>query len=350
MRGRCLCLPCLLLTVSATLSLTPLLTARRMPATCRRTPDDLGFADTQMNNPFSPTPHIGELAYSGVKLLQYHAYMYCSPTRRSILSGRFPIHLGTEQAPVCSNFLPLQMTLLPAKLKQAGYTGHFIGKGHLGYQTTDQCVVIPCAAALPRDYSRSLAGGGMPDSPARQSARQSLMPCSARTTVLARSLPINRGFASHLGYLEASEHYYHGMQEGCDIPQYAGLPVGSQHTPQNPGPRHGQWPPPGGPGAAPRAWQCHFDMWRNHTTATAAELAALSYDTNAYAQHTISHIKRAAPAERLYVHLMWHAVHAPYTPAPLTETIEPTAAGYYANYCPPPGRNGNEKLCCKMRC
>lgn len=124
-------------------------TARRMPATRRRTPDDLGFADTQLNNPFSPTPHIGELAYSGVKLLQYHAYMYCSPTRRSILSGRFPIHLGTEQAPVCSNFLPLQMTLLPAKLKQAGYTGHFIGKGHLGYQTTDQCVVIPCAAALP---------------------------------------------------------------------------------------------------------------------------------------------------------------------------------------------------------
>ena len=183
----------------------------------------------------------------------------------------------------------------------------------------------------------------MPDSPARQSARQSLMPCSARTTVLARSLPINRGFASHLGYLEASEHYYHGMQEGCDIPQYAGLPVGSQHTPQNPGPRHGQWPPPGGPGAAPRAWQCHFDMWRNHTTATAAELAALSYDTNAYAQHTISHIKRAAPAERLYVHLMWHAVHAPYTPAPLTETIEPTAAGYYANYCPPPGRQERKR-------
>lgn len=91
--------------------------------------DDLGFADTQLNNPFSPTPHIGQLAYSGIKLTQYHAYMYCSPTRRSILSGRFPIHLGTEQAPVCSNYLPLQMTLLPAKLKQAGYVGHFIGKG-----------------------------------------------------------------------------------------------------------------------------------------------------------------------------------------------------------------------------
>ena len=99
--------------------------------------DDLGFADTQINNPLSPTPHIGQLARSGVELAQFYTYMYCSPTRRSVLSGRFPVHLGTEQAPVCSNYLPLQMTLLPAKLQRAGYEGHMIGKGHLGYQTTD---------------------------------------------------------------------------------------------------------------------------------------------------------------------------------------------------------------------
>lgn len=247
--------------------------------------DDLGFADTQLNNPFSPTPHIGQLAYSGIKLTQYHAYMYCSPTRRSILSGRFPVHIGTEQAPVCSNYLPLQMTLLPAKLKKAGYQGHMIGKGHLGYQTTDH-------------------------------------------------LPTNRGFDSHLGYLEAAEHYYHGMQEGCDIPQYADLPIGSQHTAASPGPRHGQWPPPNG--SAPRAWQCHFDMWHNQTTATPSELSALRYDTTTYAQHAVSLLDATPKAQRLYIHLMWHAVHAPYTPAPLSETIKPSDTTY-ANYCPPPG-------------
>ena len=56
---------------------------------------------------------------------------YCSPTRRSILSGRFPVHIWGDQAPVCSNYLPLQFTILPQKLKTAGFETHMIGKGHL---------------------------------------------------------------------------------------------------------------------------------------------------------------------------------------------------------------------------
>lgn len=94
--------------------------------------------------------------------------MYCHrPTRRSILSGRFPVHISGRQAPLCSNFLPLQMTLLSAKLKQQGYETHFVGKGHLGYQTTDH-------------------------------------------------LPINRGFDSHVGYLNAAEDYHYGNSGYCE--------------------------------------------------------------------------------------------------------------------------------------
>eukprot|EP00912_Choanoflagellata_sp_UC4_P001654 UC4_evm1s1050 len=57
--------------------------------------------------------------------------------------------------------MPLQFTILSEKLKVADYASHFIGKGHLGWQTTD-------------------------------------------------NLLINRGFESHVGYLGGSESYEYG--------------------------------------------------------------------------------------------------------------------------------------------
>jgi hypothetical protein len=133
------------------------------------------------------------------------AYMYCSPTRRALLSGRLPLHINVNQAPTCSNYLPLQLTLLSEKLKRAPVkyssapretcvkvasritllyysfnacavtmyvcvqpfsllwrmalaAAHFIGKGHLGFQTTNH-------------------------------------------------LPIHRGFDTHLGFLQGDQNY-----------------------------------------------------------------------------------------------------------------------------------------------
>ena len=38
----------------------------------------------------------------------------------AVLSGRFPVHITGTQAPVCSNYLPLQFSILPKKLKELG--------------------------------------------------------------------------------------------------------------------------------------------------------------------------------------------------------------------------------------
>lgn len=87
---------------------------------------------TQVNNPDStPTPHFGELARAGIVLKRHHSFKYCSPTRRSFMSGRFPTLISEEQAAVCSNLLPLEFTLISEKLERANYEGHFIGKGTL---------------------------------------------------------------------------------------------------------------------------------------------------------------------------------------------------------------------------
>ena len=84
--------------------------------------DDMGFADTQVHNPDAfMTAQFGELARSGITLTRHHTYLWCSPTRRSFMTGRFPVHITGSQAPTCSNFSPLQFAYLPAKLKLAGY-------------------------------------------------------------------------------------------------------------------------------------------------------------------------------------------------------------------------------------
>jgi hypothetical protein len=60
-----------------------------------------------------------------------HPFRYCSPTRRAFLSGRFPVHMTGMQAPICSNWLPIDYTLLSQKLKSHSTTmwrNHFVGK------------------------------------------------------------------------------------------------------------------------------------------------------------------------------------------------------------------------------
>ena len=106
--------------------------------------DDLGYDDTSLNGnqDIDFTPTLRRLQDEGVRLDRHHTYLWCSPSRRSFLTGRYP---GTSitgiQAPQCSNMLPLQFTILPEKLAAAGYESHFLGKGHLGWQTEDHLMV-----------------------------------------------------------------------------------------------------------------------------------------------------------------------------------------------------------------
>lgn len=82
----------------------------------------------------------------------------------SFITGRYLVHITGEQAATDTNLTPLQFTLLSEKLAAAKYENHFLGKGHMGWQTTDH-------------------------------------------------LLINRGFTSHMGYLGGSESYKWGRAD-----------------------------------------------------------------------------------------------------------------------------------------
>lgn len=118
--------------------------------------DDLGWRDLGcFGSTFYETPNVDRLAATGMRFTQaYAACPVCSPTRASIITGKYPQRTGItdyiavnrfnqpEKWPRPTRLLPapyadrlaLSETTLAEALKQSGYATFFAGKWHLGPQ------------------------------------------------------------------------------------------------------------------------------------------------------------------------------------------------------------------------
>lgn len=112
--------------------------------------DDLGWTDLAcFGSDLYRTPNIDRLAREGMKFTQaYSACTVCSPTRASLMTGKYPARLRVTDwipgrppanpkllVPEWTKFLPHEETTLAEVFKAAGYATASIGKWHLGPET-----------------------------------------------------------------------------------------------------------------------------------------------------------------------------------------------------------------------
>lgn len=117
--------------------------------------DDLGYMDIGANNPdtFYETPHVDSLAKSGMRFTNgYAANPVCSPTRYSLLTGKYPTRAGVTNffpkgnkalrsgkfnpAPLVVD-MPMDEITLANALKTKGYSTFYAGKWHLGHDESN---------------------------------------------------------------------------------------------------------------------------------------------------------------------------------------------------------------------
>lgn len=82
------------------------------------------------------TPNIDALAFNGVALDRFYTPQMCTPSRSSVMTGKYPQTVGMQHwvIPAGEAYgLGLDQKLMSNYFKDAGYNTHLIGKWHLGY-------------------------------------------------------------------------------------------------------------------------------------------------------------------------------------------------------------------------
>ncbi len=185
--------------------------------------DDMNWNDCgAYGHPRIRTPNIDRLAANGMRF--NHAYLTassCSPSRSSIITGKYPHNTGAEQLHWP---LPAGTHTFVKQLRRAGYHATAAGKWHLGDSVKDHFDVV---------FEASTAGFQLPsgdtNTPPRMIAKE---PSGCERWLEAlRKRPHNKPFFLWLAALDPQREYVDGA---LDPPHQINDVIVPKHLPDRP--------------------------------------------------------------------------------------------------------------------
>ncbi len=95
--------------------------------------DDQGYGDFSLHgNPNLTTPSLDAIAKAGAQFTQFQVCPVCSPTRSSLLTGRYNYRTGVVDTFLGRSLMDPKETTIAEVLRRAGYRTGIFGKWHLG--------------------------------------------------------------------------------------------------------------------------------------------------------------------------------------------------------------------------
>lgn len=179
--------------------------------------DDQGYGDLSLHgNAHLKTPNLDRIGQEGVQFSRFHVSPVCSPTRSSLMTGRYNYRTGVVDTYLGRSLMHSDEITLAECLSQAGYRTGIFGKWHLGDNYPLRAIDQGFHEAL------TLRGGGL--------AQPS---CPPGTGYFDPPLEHNgrpltaRGYCTDIFYDAAQEFIEHNRRS----PVFAYIACNAPHTP-----------------------------------------------------------------------------------------------------------------------